>query len=292
MPNEHTIAENLQRLVDAKTAIGNAITAKGGTVAQGDGLEEFPTAINGISTGVDTSSDTVTAATLKSGYTAHNAAGQPITGTMLSQPTTVTAATLGDGETAYNASGELITGTMQGGLEMNVKFTADRKTIPDYMFYNNHGSGSSNSSYSLKEVVIGDGITSIGRYAFYQCNYITSIIIPNSVTSIGDWAFASCSKLTSITIPDGVTSISGSTFNSSTGLTSIAIPNSVTTIYNKAFAYCYSLTDVTIGNGITSIDSSAFQSCSNLRTITINKPSGSVSGAPWGATNATVVWTG
>ena len=38
---EHTIAENLTRLQNAKTAIGNAITAKGGTVNQGDGLEEF-----------------------------------------------------------------------------------------------------------------------------------------------------------------------------------------------------------------------------------------------------------
>jgi hypothetical protein len=38
---EHTIAENLTRLQNAKTAIGNAITAKGGTVASGDGLEEF-----------------------------------------------------------------------------------------------------------------------------------------------------------------------------------------------------------------------------------------------------------
>lgn len=38
---EHTIAENLTRLQNAKTAIGNAITAKGGTVAASDGLEEF-----------------------------------------------------------------------------------------------------------------------------------------------------------------------------------------------------------------------------------------------------------
>lgn len=110
MPNEHTIAENLQRLIDAKTAIGNAITAKGGTVGQNDGLEEFAAAINGISTGVDTSNDTVTAATLKSGYTAHNAAGQQITGTMLSQPTTATAETIKEGFTAYNSDGELITG--------------------------------------------------------------------------------------------------------------------------------------------------------------------------------------
>lgn len=43
-----TIAENLLRLQNAKIAIGNAITAEGGTVAAGDGLEEFATAIGTI----------------------------------------------------------------------------------------------------------------------------------------------------------------------------------------------------------------------------------------------------
>ena len=38
---EHTIAENLQRLVDAKEDIADAITAKGGTVGANDGLEDF-----------------------------------------------------------------------------------------------------------------------------------------------------------------------------------------------------------------------------------------------------------
>lgn len=50
---EHTIAENLQRLVDARTDIANAITAKGGTVAQGDGLEDFASAIAGIPVGAE-----------------------------------------------------------------------------------------------------------------------------------------------------------------------------------------------------------------------------------------------
>lgn len=49
MPN--TIAENLQRLVAAKSAIANAITAKGGTVTVGDGLEDFATDIGTISSG-------------------------------------------------------------------------------------------------------------------------------------------------------------------------------------------------------------------------------------------------
>ena len=43
---------------------------------------------------------------------------------------------------------------------------------------------------------------------------------------------------------------------------------------------------------INSISNTAFAGCTNLETITINKSEGSVSGAPWGATNATVVWNG
>lgn len=121
-----TIAQNLAALRQARSDIASAITTKGGTVAQGDGLSDFATDIGTIPSGVDTSSDTVTASTLKSGYTAHNAAGQRITGTMLSQPTTVTAETLAQGITAYNASGERITGSAVvaldwGGLQRKVR---------------------------------------------------------------------------------------------------------------------------------------------------------------------------
>ena len=64
-------------------------------------------------------------------------------------------------------------------------------------------------------------MTSIGRYAFFNCEGLTSIYIPNSVTVIGKNAFFWC-----------------------TGLTSIVIPNSVTSIGNEAFKDCWRLTDV------------------------------------------------
>ena len=65
--------------------------------------------------------------------------------------------------------------------------------------------------YSLIEkitkVVIEDGVTSIGSYAFYDCNSLVSVTISHNVTSIGEAAFAGCGGLLSIIIPDSVTDI-------------------------------------------------------------------------------------
>ena len=48
-------------------------------------------------------------------------------------------------------------------------------------------------------LIIPEGVNSIKKYAFYNCQSIESITIPNSVTSIEDFAFAGCSSLLSIT---------------------------------------------------------------------------------------------
>ncbi|MDE5860782.1 MAG: leucine-rich repeat domain-containing protein, partial [Ruminococcus sp.] len=58
---------------------------------------------------------------------------------------------------------------------------------------------------SIKKVIIGDGVTSIKEWAFYECTGLTEITIPDSVTSIGELAFLGCTSLTEITIPDSVT---------------------------------------------------------------------------------------
>lgn len=66
----------------------------------------------------------------------------------------------------------------------------------------------------------------------------------------------------------------------------------VTSLTNMVFGECYQLTSVTIPSNITSMSSSTFYACYNLTSITVNKASGSISGSPWGAYNATVTWTG
>ena len=125
------------------------------------------------------------------------------------------------------------------------------------------------SRETLKDLIIEDGITNIGDYAFYYCSSLTSINIPGSVTSIGDYSFYYCDSLTSISIPDSVTSIGRSAFSICSSLTSIEIPNSVTSIGRSAFYYCIGLTSIEIPESVTSIGRDAFGSCRSLKSINI-----------------------
>ncbi len=98
----------------------------------------------------------------------------------------------------------------------------------------------------IKSVLIGDGVTTIGKYAFNYFYYISSITIGNSVTIIGDYAFTDCYNITSITIPDGVTSIGVYAFYCCTNLTNITIGSGVSSIGERALSYSYRLTDITV----------------------------------------------
>ena len=98
----------------------------------------------------------------------------------------------------------------------------------------------------IPEKIDGKSVTSIGDYAFDDCESFKSITIPDSVTSIGDSAFEDCINLKSITIPGSVTSIGEWAFNRCANITSVTIPNSVTSIGNNAFIGCESLTEIKV----------------------------------------------
>lgn len=112
---------------------------------------------------------------------------------------------------------------------------------------------------TLKKVVIGEGVESIGEKAFLGCSALTSLTIPNTVTGIGESAFQSCSSLPSVTIPDGVTSIGFRAFSGCSALTSVSIPGSVKTIDVEAFSGT-SLSSIVLPEGVTSLGNNCFNS--------------------------------
>ena len=122
---------------------------------------------------------------------------------------------------------------------------------------------------SIQQIVINQGVTSVGNEAFASCTNLTSVTIPNSVTSIGSYAFYRCTGLTSVTIPNSVTSVGNEAFAYCTNLTSVTIPNSVTSIGDFAFRRCGNVTSLIIGSSVTIIGRGAFMGCYSLNSITI-----------------------
>ena len=153
------------------------------------------------------------------------------------------------------------------GVLKRYKGTATGVVIPDGV--TSIGDYAFRDCSKLINVTIPDSVTGIGKWAFNGCYGLTSITIPDSVTSIGDYAFFCCNKLTSIIIPDGVTSIGNDTFDSCYRLLSVTIPDSVTSIGESAFKWCRSLTNIAIPGSVTSIGKGAFDGCWGLTSIII-----------------------
>lgn len=127
-------------------------------------------------------------------------------------------------------------------------------------------------------------VESIGIQAFDGCTSLTSIVIPVGVTSIGKWAFRDCSYLTKTNYTGDITgwckiefggasanpiSLSYKFYINDQEIKDLVIPNTVDSIHDYTFYYCHSLTSVTIPHSVTSIGESAFYHCDFLTSITI-----------------------
>ena len=121
---------------------------------------------------------------------------------------------------------------------------------------------------NITGVIIEDGVTSIGDYAFWCCPNLSSVSLPDTILTIGDWSFEGCTSLVDISIPYGVTTIGNNAF-AECPIESLSLPNSVTVIRNSAFMYCSHLTDIIIPNSVSSLGASAFSGCSNLAMVAL-----------------------
>ena len=157
--------------------------------------------------------------------------------------------------------------------------------IPAYLCYN---------LTSLKNLVIGNSVTTIGSYAFSSCTglkkviwnarnangfqydtpfsdceNLTDFVFGDEVEHIPDYLCYNLTSLKNLVIGNSVTTIRSHAFKGCTGLTEVTIPNAVTSIGSSAFSGCTGLTEVTIPNAVTSIGSRAFSGCTGLTEVTI-----------------------
>ena len=162
-----------------------------------------------------------------------------------------------------------LTPTMTATLDRNtgvltISTTQSAEPMPDYDF---------SAPYlqyfyaNFTSVVIEEGVTRIGDYAFCSNYQLESVTIPSTVTSIGKFAFAG-SSLSTIDIPNSVTAIGEGAFEACS-LFSINIPNSVTAIGAGAFRGCYNLLSFNFPNRLTTIENFVFWNCKSISSIII-----------------------
>lgn len=145
------------------------------------------------------------------------------------------------------------------------------------------------NSYDLKleEIVLNDGIKTIGNYAFWNLKNLKKITIPDSVTSIDQYAFENCTSLSNFSLPDSITEIGGEAFSNCTSLDKIVLPNKLTSLGYSVFEECNTeivfpaslkyiphlgenaVNKVTIPEGVETIGDATFSGCYNLSEITL-----------------------
>jgi hypothetical protein len=172
----------------------------------------------------------------------------------------------------------------QSGLRWNISgktlTISGAGAIPDFNIIRETWSSDTpwnNSRNSITNVIIGDSVTSIGRFAFLGITNLDSITIGNSVTNISSCFLQSPNgSLASINIGSQNTAFSsqdGVLFNrNKTSLIwfppgrqgGYTIPNSVLNIEEGAFWWPSNLTSITIPSSVRTIDESAFGHLGNL----------------------------
>ena len=121
----------------------------------------------------------------------------------------------------------------------------------------------------INSVVIEDGVTSIGDYAFYGMVNLKTIQMPEGVKSIGAYAFKNCTGLDDVNLPTTLTKLGESAFYGCSSLTSIAFPEGMYTIWAYTFKNCTSLTEVTFPSTLIKIDEAAFYGCKSIKALNI-----------------------
>lgn len=120
---------------------------------------------------------------------------------------------------------------------------------------------------NLGSVQLPESLTELGDEVFFRCNYLENIKIPSTVTIFGTGVLRQCKELKKVTLTAGIKTIGIQMFEGCSNLNSITIPDSVTQIGEGAFSQCENLTSIRIPDGVTVLDAETFYSCISLSEI-------------------------
>lgn len=119
---------------------------------------------------------------------------------------------------------------------------------------------------SIEEIVIPEGVTVIGTYAFRGCTKLKSISLPKGITKIDNFAFYLSSLIEEIVVPDGCLTIGGSAFGGCYKLARVVLPDSITAIGGTAFKSS-SITEFIFPDKVNKICSEILLGCKNLERV-------------------------
>jgi len=124
---------------------------------------------------------------------------------------------------------------------------------------------------TLTDLILGEGVTSIGAYTFSRCEKLKDVVIADTVTTIGESAFEYCDSLLEIVIPDGVKTIQKYAFAYCNYLECVKFGKNVESLAEGAFYSCWSLRQVDLSSNLTSIEQKTFANCNALKNLLIPK---------------------
>jgi hypothetical protein len=158
-------------------------------------------------------------------------------------------------------------------------------------------------TYKITSVVIPQGVTKIGDYAFAEVaqdnqdnklqtvtHSLTSVTLPNTLTEIGEYAFSGCEKLAALMLPPSAV-LGRSSFENCKGLKTVVVSEGVTVLPRTVFSGCTALSTVTLPQSLTTIERSAFADCSSLASIVIPDGVTSIGRSPFiGSGLTSITW--
>ena len=118
-------------------------------------------------------------------------------------------------------------------------------------------------------VSIGDGVTSIGSYAFQKCVALETVQVGSKVENIGYRAFYNCTSLKDINWSNNIRSYGADVFRGCSSLESAELSSGLESMGSGVFQDCKKLTSLIVNEGCTVIGESAFEGCLTLFSVSI-----------------------